>query len=245
MIKHCKRTRAFTLIELLVVIAIIAILAALLLPALARAKERSRQIKCVSNLKQVTLAVVIWVNDNEKNNVPWRVPVADGGTQYGGKPMNAWLEFSVLSNELSNPNVIQCPSDKGVKPAASFPEYVSIGYRAQSTSYGINIDGGYLNGQLAFDQAQQNVMFGDRNMKFDGTAASCSAGVTSPFQFIIGTVGGVRAAPNAAWTNAVHGPGKGNLSFFDGSAAQTTDYELKLALGHSDDAGNLHFMKAR
>ena len=71
-----KRNTAFTLIELLVVIAIIAILAALLLPALARAKARAQRIGCTSNLKQMTLAELLWINDNEKNSTHWRVPVA-------------------------------------------------------------------------------------------------------------------------------------------------------------------------
>ena len=60
------KKREFTMIELLVVIAIIAILAAMLLPALAKAREKARQVTCTSNLKQIGLSLSMYTQDNQE-----------------------------------------------------------------------------------------------------------------------------------------------------------------------------------
>jgi prepilin-type N-terminal cleavage/methylation domain-containing protein len=68
--KGRQRSRGFTLIELLVVIAIIAILAAMLLPALATAKEKGRRAKCICNLRQIGTALLVYGGDNQDGLIP-------------------------------------------------------------------------------------------------------------------------------------------------------------------------------
>jgi prepilin-type N-terminal cleavage/methylation domain-containing protein/prepilin-type processing-associated H-X9-DG protein len=97
-----RRRRGFTLIELLVVIALIAILAALLLPALARAKQRGQQTACLNNSRQQALAVLMYADENTDLLLPVALNDANGNEVDWPALLDPWLK---------TPNLHLCPDD--------------------------------------------------------------------------------------------------------------------------------------
>ena len=102
------KCRAFTLVELLVVIGIIAILASLLLPALARSKDKANDVQCLSQLHQIGVAVYLWADDHDHV-----LPSAERMPSYPRDTNNPLPRIcNVLSNSLSGVTTIfKCPKD--------------------------------------------------------------------------------------------------------------------------------------
>ena len=150
-----KHNTAFTLIELLVVIAIIAILAAMLLPALGRAKSRAQGISCMSNTKQLTLAWLMYANDNNDNIVT----ADNAGAKTWCAGWLTWDNYADNTNTLlltderyallgiyvaRQAKVYQCPADNYVSPSQR-----SMGWTARVRS--VSMDGAMGEGYKAFD----------------------------------------------------------------------------------------------
>ncbi len=153
------KTNAFTLIELLVVISVISILAALLLPALSRAKESGRATVCLSNLHQIGIALQVYVGDYN-NRLPSMSDIYPGVTnEFLGPDL-------VLSNQLGNLKVLYCPSDKWpADKTLPYPQKAPTYFSQTGSSFAWNT---LLNGQdadhlsamgLSFDPHQIPLMY--------------------------------------------------------------------------------------
>ena len=183
-VSHSGRRRGFTLIELLVVIAIIAVLAAILFPVFAKVREKARQISCLSNMRQIGLATMEYVEDYDEkypqehpgcaNPAVGLAPTGDydgnlEGADYGS-PFEKIMPYVATSNQAGTASLSQklyvCPSD-------SDPHGASLGAACTSTAPLPGITSYLLNAYFLFGLSESQtpdpgntIYIAERNNQF-------------------------------------------------------------------------------
>jgi prepilin-type processing-associated H-X9-DG protein len=200
-----KRNAAMTLFEVGIVVAVVIILAAVVVPGgirLTSAHSRARTINCVNNLKQVGLAYRIWEGDNG-DVLPMGIPVTNGGSMELVQKGDVVQSFLVMSNELSTPRVLFCPSE----PTSGNRANDFAGLAGTNISYFVGVD-------TTNSMNPQMILSGDSSFGISGV--SSKSGLVA-----------YGSGDLVAWTPTTRHRSYGNIGFADGSVQSRASSGLR------------------
>jgi prepilin-type processing-associated H-X9-DG protein/prepilin-type N-terminal cleavage/methylation domain-containing protein len=203
-----KQPRQFTLIELLVVIAIIAILAAMLLPALAKARAKAQAISCVNNLKQINLALFIYVDESRQ-----KLPL---GSQPSIRDHNSCI-WDSLPVAVKSAESFVCPTD-------ALQNCLSLNATGAAGTWGVEWATTRLSYNYNYNSAEPGVGGSLGSIKFPSSTCVFAEGIQRPYFYHNGMTGlpdggiGVGYASAPARLDPRHSDGM-NLAFYDGHVA--------------------------
>ena len=185
-----RTKRGFTLIELLVVIAIIAILAAILFPVFAKAREKARQTSCLSNMKQIGLAMMMYTQDYDETYVPYKYNVPSLGDDV------YWSQIFVTNKYITSSKILICPSAASYDFNPSMLAYPDAYWPYTWIAYGYNYN--FIGGSFWIDTTAAPASVGSIASPADTIliAETCYPGLTP------------KRGYTALYTS---GPGTGNI----------------------------------